>query len=71
MFVCNACTVFYYNGDYSGTDWSISRAEEFAENLHDYVIYIDEDPHFTMDYCSGCGKRGGDFYRACYYDEAN
>ena len=71
MFVCNDCVVFYYNGDYSGTDWTESRAEEIAENLRDYVIYIDEDPQFVTDHCSGCGERGGDYYRAGYYDEAN
>ena len=72
MYVCAPCAVVYYNGDHSGTDWTESRAEEIAENLKDYVVYADEDPHFTMDYCSGCGERGFlGAYRARYYDEAN
>lgn len=69
MFVCSACVVFKVNGDYSFTDWSESRAEEVAENLKDYVILIEEEPHFVMDHCSGCGERGGDMYRARYYDD--
>ena len=69
MFVCHACTVYKFNGDCSGTNWSEPRAEEIAENLKDYEIYTDEDPHFVMDHCSGCGERGGDMYRARYYDE--
>ena len=72
MYVCSACVVLHFNGDYSGTDWSESRAEEVAENIKDYEIFIDEEPHFVMDHCSGCGERFvGDFYRARYYDEAN
>ena len=70
MHVCSDCVVFYYNGDYSGTDWTESRAEEVAENLKDYEIFIDEEPHFTTDYCSGCGERGFNGYRAEYQDEA-
>ena len=70
MYICSACTVFHYNGDYSGTDWNESRVEEVAENLRDVEIFIEEDPHFTMGHCSGCGVRGGDMYRARYYDEA-
>ena len=70
MYVCGSCVVFHANNDYSGTDWTESRAEDIAENLKDYVIHFDEDPHFTMDYCSGCGVRGFDAYRAEYYDEA-
>ena len=69
MNVCHACTVYKFNGDYSGTNWSESKAEEIAENLKDYVILIEESPHFTMEHCSGCGERGGDMYRARYYDE--
>ena len=70
LYVCDYCAVFYFNGDCSGTNWSASRVEEIAENLKDYVIYIEDGTHFVMDYCSGCGERGGDMYRARYYDEA-
>ena len=69
MYVCGACAVFKINSDYSGTDWSESRAEEIAENLRDYEIFIEVEPHFVMDHCSGCGERGGDYYRAGYYDD--
>lgn len=69
MYVCHDCAVFYYNGDYSFTNWSAERAEEIAENLKDYVIMIDEFPRVTMDHCSGCGVRGGSMYRARYHDE--
>lgn len=67
MYVCTACAVFHANGDYSGTDWSESRAEEIAENLSAYVIFA-EEPRFVMDHCSGCGERGGEYYPAGYYD---
>ena len=70
MFVCSDCVVFKVNADYSGTNWSELRAEEVAVNLSDLEIMIEDEPHFVMDYCSGCGVRGGDMYRARYYDEA-
>ena len=68
MYVCGACTCLHFNGDYSGTDWSAERAEEIAENLLDYEIFTDEDPHFVMYRCLGCGERGGNYYAAGYYD---
>ena len=69
MYVCDTCTVLHVNGDYSGTGMDDAMAEEIAENLSGMVILIEDDPRFTMDYCSGCGVHGGDMYRACYYDE--
>lgn len=71
MYVCGVCVVFKLNGDYSDTGWSASRVEEIAENLKDYEVLIEKGPRFVMDHCSGCGVRGGDMYRARYYDEAN
>ena len=67
MYVCNACVVLHYNGDYSGTDWSAERAEEIAENLSELFPY--GDPHFNMRHCLGCGERGGDYYPVGYYDD--
>ena len=68
MFVCHTCAVFHINGDYSGTNWTESRVEEIAENLSGMVIFVEDEPHFVLDYCSGCGERGGDYYSAGYYD---
>ena len=70
MYVCNDCAVFHFSGDYSGNSWDTARVEEIAENLKDYVIYIEDGTEFVLDHCSGCGVRGGDMYRARYYDEA-
>ena len=69
FYVCHTCAVYKVIGDYSGTYWNGSRAEEIAENLRDYEIFIKDGTELVMDYCSGCGERGGDMYRARYYDE--
>ena len=71
MYVCGACAVLQFTGDYSGTNWDAERAEEIAENLAGYVIIIEDDPLITMHSCLGCGESGGDMFRACYYDETD
>ena len=68
MFVCNACAVFYYNDDYSGTDWSESRADEIAENLSGIDVIFEDEPIVVDYHCMGCDQRGIDAYRAGYYD---
>ena len=69
MFICHTCALFHFNGDCSGTRWTAARAEEIAVNLRDVEIMIGEEPHFVMEYCSGCGERGIDAYPARYYDD--
>ena len=68
MFVCSDCAVLQFNGDYSGTDWDEETATRIALTLMGYVIFTDDGAEFVTDSCLGCGERGGDYYKAGYYD---